>query len=139
MRPPEAVKRDLVRQWLAKAEEDFGVAEHLIFQESSFFTTVGFHAQQAAEKYLKAFLDWRQIEFPKTHDLDRLLDLVATGENALADLLRDTIILTDYCVEVRYPGDRREISQEEARKAVKLAKKVRDAILESLPDELIEQ
>jgi len=133
MRPPEEVKIELVRQWLAKAEEDFGVAKHLIHEDSPYLATVGFHAQQAAEKYLKAFLVWRQIEFPKTHDLDKLLDLVAVVENAFAASLRDVSGLTDYGVDIRYPGDRREISRSEARMAVELAKKVREAVLGSLP------
>ena len=136
MRPPDEVKLELVRQWLAKAEEDFGVARHLIHENSPYLATVGFHAQQAAEKYLKAFLVWRQVEFPKTHDLDKLLDLVAVEENALAASLPDVSVLTDYGVDIRYPGDQREISRQEARIAVEVAKKVREAILESMPAEL---
>ena len=94
MRPPDEVKLELVRQWLAKAEEDFGVAKHLIHENSPYFATVGFHAQQAAGEELKALLVWRQIEFPKTHDLDKLLDLVAVEENALAASLRDVSVLS---------------------------------------------
>ena len=60
MKPPEEVKRDLVRQWLTKAENDLGVARHLA-AESGYFTAVAFHAQQAAEKYLKAFLVEHQV------------------------------------------------------------------------------
>ncbi|MBW1960508.1 MAG: HEPN domain-containing protein [Deltaproteobacteria bacterium] len=41
--------------------------------------TVCFHAQQCAEKYLKAFLTFKNIDFPKTHDIGELLALVSKG------------------------------------------------------------
>lgn len=59
MRPPEEVKRDLVRQWLAKADEDLSAAQALWSLGTAFFSTIGFHCQQAAEKYFKAFLTWQ--------------------------------------------------------------------------------
>jgi HEPN domain-containing protein len=136
MRPPDEVKVEHVRQWLAKAEEDVGVARLLFHEDTPYLATVGFHAQQAAEKYLKAFLVWCQVEFPKTHDLDKLLALVPGRENALVESLGDISVLTDYGVDFRYPGDQREISRSEARMAVELAEKVREAILEFLPDHL---
>jgi len=44
------------------------------------YENVGFHAQQAAEKFIKAFLVRHQIEFPKTHDIGLLRQLVARVE-----------------------------------------------------------
>jgi len=126
------VKRELLQNWLAKAEKDLAVAEHLLLENATYLDAVGFHAQQAAEKFLKAFLVQHQIEFPKTHDLDELLDIVATVESALAESLRDVIVLTQYGVDVRYLGDFSEITPEDARRAVKLAGKVREAILNAL-------
>lgn len=69
MPPPDDVKRAIVRQWLAKAEQDLQAAETLLTAEHQLFYPACFHAQQAAEKFLKAFLAWHQIEFPKTHSL----------------------------------------------------------------------
>ena len=85
MRPPEEVRRDLVRQWLGRAEEDLGVAEHLLKGGAPYLASVAFHAQQAAEKFLKARLVHHQVPFPKTHDLARLLDLLRTVAGPLAD------------------------------------------------------
>jgi HEPN domain-containing protein len=82
MRSPEEVKRDFVRQWLKKAEEDINAAKTLLPHEMSFLFTVGFHAQQSAEKYLKAYLTWHQVEFRKTHDLGELLDIIATSTHS---------------------------------------------------------
>jgi len=122
-----------VRQWLHNAAEDLGVAEHLLLQNAPYRNAVGFHAQQAAEKYLKTFLVEHQIEFPKTHDLGELLELVATQDAGLAAALGEVIRLTDYAVEVRYPGHAQDLTPEEAREAVRLAKKVRDAVEAALP------
>ncbi|MBU4233983.1 MAG: HEPN domain-containing protein [Proteobacteria bacterium] len=127
MRPPEEVKRDLVRQWLAKADEDLNAAKALLSLGTSFFSTIGFHCQQAAEKYFKAFLTWQQIEFPKTHDLGLLLGLISTADPSLTEL-NEVAILNPYGVEIRYPGDVPEINSDEAAEAVELAEKVREAI-----------
>jgi HEPN domain-containing protein len=128
MRPPEEVKRDLVRQWLAKADEDLDAAKALLSLGTSFLSTIGFHCQQAAEKYFKAFLTWQQIEFPKTHDLSLLLGLISTEAPSLAESLEEVVELTSYGVEIRYPGDIPEVTSEDAAEAVQLAEKVREAI-----------
>jgi HEPN domain-containing protein len=56
MRSPEQVIWDLVREWLRSAEEDLHVAEELMERERASYNPVGFHAQQAAEKFIKALL-----------------------------------------------------------------------------------
>ena len=63
---------------------------------------LGFHAQQAAEKSLKAVLAWAMVAFRRTHDLAELMDMLA--DNGLpsppfADRLDE---LTPYAVEARY-------------------------------------
>jgi len=132
MRPPEEIKAELVRQWLAKAEEDLGVAEYLVSENTEYFSAAGFHAQQAAEKFLKAVFVHHQIEFPKTHDLGELLDLVSGADPALAVTLRNVITLNIYAVEARYPGDSPEIKASEAQTALSLANKVRVHVIERL-------
>jgi len=132
MRPLEEVKRKVVADWLRKADADMGLAEHLLSEGPVFPSAIAFHSQQAAEKYLKAFLSWHQIAFPKTHDLAELLDLAAAVDGALAESLRAAIVLTPYGVDLRYPGDRPDATEEEAREAVELARKVRDEVMPRL-------
>jgi HEPN domain-containing protein len=128
MTPPEHIKRAMVREWLEKADEDLSVAEYLVSSDRPYYGAVGFHAQQAAEKYLKAFLVCRQIEFPKTHDLDKLLDLVATVAEPLAHSLRDVNLLSVYGVETRYPADLPDLTLTQAQTAVSLATRTREAV-----------
>jgi len=132
MRPPEEVKRALVRQWLDKAEADVGTTDRLASGGSRYLEAACFHAQQAAEKFLKAYLVQHQIEFPKTHDLDEILDLVAKADGSLADSLREAAALSPYGVDIRYPGDFPEVTAKDAQTALDLAGKVREAVLGAL-------
>jgi len=96
--------------------------------------TVCFHAQQCAEKYLKALLVLDGIDFPKTHDIERLTALLV----ARADICLTTEEqgrLTDYAITTRYPGTG-EIFLTEARRAVTLARRVRKQVRNLLPDEI---
>ena len=132
MRPPEEVKKEIVQQWLAKAGQDMKAGEALLAAEPSLLYPACFHAQQAAEKYLKALLTWHQIEFPKTHAIEQLLDLVKEADAETASSLRDATLLTPYGVDIRYPGDQPEPDLEEAREAVELAIRARDVIVNIL-------
>jgi HEPN domain-containing protein len=93
---------------------------------------LGFHCQQAAEKYLKVFLIHHQVNIPKTHDIVEILDLIAKVAPSLAQSLRELRALNPYGVDIRYPGDIPELTLPEAEHAVELAGKARDAILTAL-------
>ena len=109
----------------------------MIIHNTSYLSAVGFHCRQAAEKFLKALLTLNQIEFPKTHDLGALLDLVSPVDISLAESLSDILLLNPYGVEIRYPGDMPAIDPEDAQNALELAKKVRDAVVKLLPPEML--
>ena len=136
MTPPEEVVRRLAGDWLAKAAVDLLVCERLLGQGAAFFETVAFHAQQAAEKSLKALLVVRQVEFPKTHDIERLVELVALGDAALAETLADAAELTPFGVEYRYPGEYAPVTAEAANACVSLARKVHDEISKRLSEDV---
>ena len=66
---------DLARTLVAKADEDFMVAEAIIARDLP-LPAACFHLQQAAGKLLKAALSSRGVDFPFTHDARHLLGLV---------------------------------------------------------------
>jgi HEPN domain-containing protein len=100
----------LARQWVARAEEDLLNAEHTLgLREKCPVGTVCFHAQQCAEKYLKALLTCRGIAFPKTHDLVVLLNRIGS-ESGLDLRTADVQPLNRYSIGARYPGDWEPIS-----------------------------
>jgi HEPN domain-containing protein len=133
MRPPDQVKLEIVRQWLHKADQDLKASEALLMTDPPFLYPACFHAQQAAEKYLKALLTFREIEFPKTHIVEELLSLLQPAVPDAASGLADAAALTPYGVEIRYPGDQPEPTPKEAHQAVELARLVRDKVLPLLP------
>jgi HEPN domain-containing protein len=134
-RTHEQVVWDFVQSWLRKAEGDLRAAERLLeVQQEDYFATA-FHAQQAAEKFLKAFLVRLQIPFPKTHNIEQLLQLAMPSDPSLEEELASAVTLTPYGVEFRYPGE--EIADfETAKQALEEAKWVKTAILGRLKDYL---
>jgi HEPN domain-containing protein len=138
MKPPEEIKAEFTREWVRKAEADFKIAEHLCRSGLDFLEGAAFHSQQAAEKYLKAFLVWQQIEFHKTHDIKALLRLAENVDNKIPENLRDAVFLTPYGVDYRYPGDYPEVRKSDADRALKLADRVRTEIRNRLPRHVLE-
>ncbi|MCH8219594.1 MAG: HEPN domain-containing protein [Planctomycetes bacterium] len=136
MKPPDEIKKDFTRLWLVKAEHDLRTAVHLSSSGMDFADSIVFHAQQAVEKYIKAYLVWEQIEFPKTHDIAALLNLVGHNRGELAQALADASDLTPYGVTHRYPGDYPQVEQNDVEKAVSVAEHVRREIRDNLPAEV---
>jgi HEPN domain-containing protein len=135
MKPPDAFILEKVRQWLAYADEDLGVARHgFSMPGTPPYRVIAFHAQQCAEKYLKAFLVFQGVDFPYTHSLRRLLDL-CTATTPWAEQLRDAEELSPYAVTARYPGEDLEVSETEARRAVQIAEQAGQVIRSALREE----
>jgi len=68
---------DLAQHYLLMADRDINTIRLLVPISESDDEAIGFHAQQAVEKCLKAVLSLHQISFRKTHDLGELIDLLA--------------------------------------------------------------
>jgi hypothetical protein len=87
MKPPDPDAESLLSEWIEKAEADLEAAAQLaphVATSARLREVVGFHCQQAVEKFLKALLTYYQVEFPKTHDIERLLTLVGrVGRRAM--------------------------------------------------------
>ncbi len=115
--------------WLRKAEHDLLNIQNNLGSTTIPWDTVCFHAQQAAEKFLKALLVLHGREVSKTHDLVALLARCVECEAGLANLESDCRTLTSYGVAARYPDDLFEPGETESREVVAAAYRVRAAIL----------
>jgi HEPN domain-containing protein len=80
-----------------------------------------FHAQQCAEKALKALLLHRGAAIPKTHTIEVLLDLLKTKGAIIPDGVDEAFELSDYAVQTRYPGEWEPVTKIDARKAIERA------------------
>lgn len=122
----------VVHEWITKAEADLRAAAYLLKPHDERPTdAVCFHAQQCAEKYVKALLVFRGVDFPRTHDIGKLAtELPATLRPRLT--VEEQRRLTAYATAARYPGWG-EIPLAEAKRAVALARRVRREIRRVLP------
>ena len=125
---------EIARQWAVKAANDLLNADNNLKSELIPFDTVCFHCQQAAEKFLKAFLVGKGEAYPITHDLLLILEKILPL-NSDAENLRDALaILMPYAVEIRYPNDWHMPSEEDAKEARDAVNKVRQWLENALPE-----
>ncbi len=128
-------KVDLLKNWIKKANRDLEVAKREIDE----FTDIAcFHAQQACEKYIKAYLIWLDIEYPKTHAIEKLIELASEKDAEILCLREKGAEVTDYAINTRYP-EFEEPLLEDAKKAVEIAAQIRQFILERLPNEIVKE
>lgn len=118
-------------EWVQKAEGDINTAQReFAVQDEPNHDAVCFHAQQCAEKYLKARLIEEDLPVMRIHDLEVLLNQLLPFETGLADLLQAVRILSAMAVEIRYPGIAAD--EDDAAEALRSSKKIRNAIRTAL-------
>jgi len=118
------------KEWVQKAEEDWEAANRLGRGKKPLYSLVCFHAQQCAEKYVKAVLEQKAVPIPKTHDLVALVELAQPELIALLLKKIELEIMTGYAVAARYPGE--NATRAQARKSLKIADSIRTTVRQSL-------
>ena len=98
--------KPMTREWARKAEGDWAtMGRESRARRNPNYDAVCFHAQQCAEKYLKAFLCENGIKFRPIHDLVTLLELALPLQPEWERFREDLAFLSDYAVSYRYPGE----------------------------------
>jgi len=90
-----------------KAKVDFNTAKLVMdsFEKGEIeldLEIVMFHLQQSAEKFLKALIDYNNIKFPHTHDIEDLIILIKEEKIPILADIEFCIPLSEYAVEGRY-------------------------------------
>lgn len=109
-------------EWLRYALSDLELAR-VASSPNILLATLCFHAQQVAEKSLKAVLIAHVIPVPRIHNIDILLDLLPQ-DIELPEELQEARKLTAYAVIARYPSNLEPIEQQEYEVVLQLAEKV---------------
>ena len=122
-----------VRGWLLRTSEDLRAGRHDLTAIPPLLNDVAFHAQQCAEKSMKALLVHRQRPFRKTHNLTELGHAVVTLEPSLTELMKRASLMTEFAWRFRYPGEQASASWDDATDALDTAAAVLDAIMNVLP------
>jgi len=120
-------KEDIVSNWIKKADRDLEVSKRELELSEPFTDIICFHAQQAAEKYMKAYLIWLNIEFQKTHDIEDLVVIASKKDPSILKLKDSGAELSSFAVEVRYP-EFEEPSLVDTKIAVEVAEKFKNYI-----------
>jgi HEPN domain-containing protein len=129
MRDPEILKE--VNRWLHYAHDDLAAGVVLLERDELPPRIACFHAQQAAEKAIKAALIFLQVHFPKTHNLVLLIEALPEGWR-LKERPSSLSDLGEWAVEPRYPGDVPEATRQDAETAIEQARSVYETALRDL-------
>jgi len=104
-------------KWFKKAEGDFIIISSLILLDNAPYDLCGFHSQQASEKYLKAYLFSGNINFPKIHNLFKLMKICISKNHLFEEIEIQCKRLNNYAVAHRYPDDFDELTFKDAQNA----------------------
>jgi HEPN domain-containing protein len=129
---------ELVKDWLTRAHQDLRATLILAVAANAPLDVAIYHCQQAGEKAVKAYLQWRDEPFAKTHNLRALVIQAATLDKGFEAFEKPAEILTPYVSAFRYPGggsDERMPSREEFDEALQYAQAIHDFVLNLLPAE----
>ena len=124
MNDPERIRE--AGRWLRYAADDLDVANELLGGQRT--RHVCFLAQQAAEKALKAALVLEGIDVPYVHDLNAVRNQLPESWSVRREN-PDLAELTVWAAESRYPGDWRDATESDAKRALAEASSVYDSIV----------
>jgi len=113
-----------VRRWMRYGDEDLRLAKGALSLKPCPYRLAAFHAQQCAEKYLKAYLLHEDIDFAYSHNISYLLELAAE-KAPWGDKLAEADRLSRFAVTLRYPGEDSRVTRSETELAISLATSVR--------------
>jgi HEPN domain-containing protein len=104
----------LSKLWLKKAENDLITARQTLLLPDGPTDTVCFHSQQVIEKAIKSLLVYHEIIFLKTHDLNKLFEIVRPLLPEIESYKTQITEISSFAVEIRYPGNFSEPTREES-------------------------
>ena len=104
--------------WLQRARSDLQLGRAALNTPGVLPEDAAFHAQQCAEKALKALLLHHEVAFPKTHNIEVLLDLLKAQGLNIPKGVDESFELSEYAVQTRYPGEWEPVTKAEARKSI---------------------
>ena len=119
-----------IREWYGHALGELAMARQILIPGMP-ARGAAFHAEQAAEKAIKAALIAEGLSVPRTHDLDMLRNLLPSAwkvRRAHPDLAD----LSEYAVETRYPDNDSPVTEAAASAAIRQAMSVVAVIAEDL-------
>jgi len=110
---------EVYNEWAEIAERDYDLAKKIFdLHWPKQNTSICFHCQQSAEKYLKAYLAYHNEPIVKTHILKELIEVCVKYDKDFDTLRAFCTYLTPFAVQIRYPDSTFDITDVEAKKAL---------------------
>ncbi|MFH1187683.1 MAG: HEPN domain-containing protein [bacterium] len=122
----------LAGDWFKKAQDDELSCEDILDDRRGAPSTVCFLSQQLAEKHLKGYLVYQGKQFPKIHQLDRLIKLCKETNATFEEVKEEAEYLTGFYVATRYPGDYPDFFWDDAEKAFESACRIKKFVLSKI-------
>ncbi len=123
---------ELADEWLNRALSNLNRAKFGKVNESIYYEDLCFDCQQSVEKSLKSLLIFNNIQFPYTHTISKLLEIIKEKVTDIPDFVIESVILSDYAVSTRYPGNYEPVDESEFLYAQEIAKLVYDWVKEKI-------
>ena len=124
-------KISIVKGWLDFASRDINSAKHLLSMHPVPLEVICYLCEQAAEKALKGYLIYQNVEPPRTHDLKLLCIMCTDIDKTFKEISQTCGDLTLYAVQPRYPFEV-QISDNDMKTAIVDADRVMEFILQRL-------
>ena len=118
----------LTLEYIEKAEGDYADAKWLQQAPKPNYDNICFHAQQAIEKYLKAWLQETNRPVPRTHNVVALLNLIVPVLPAWDRWRDDFSQFIKHAVDSRYPGHFATATDTDAANAMRICTEVQQAV-----------
>ena len=127
MPPMESELRNVVVEWIAFADDDLKAAE--LLGRGGHARQAAYHAQQAAEKFIKAALIRHQVKFEaRSHEIYDLRHSLSQAAPDLASTLEVADFLSRFATARRYPGGGRPVNSKQAEEAVRAAQTIAERV-----------
>jgi HEPN domain-containing protein len=114
-----------VMEWIKIADDDFDSAEILNQAFRKHYEIICYHCAQAAEKYLKGYLEYKDIATEKTHNLSYLNSICIEQDNRFINIKTECDFINKFSNDIRYPH-RYETKESDANFCINGAKKIRN-------------
>ena len=114
-------------EWVEYATADLVAAKYLATMQNPLIEIVCYHCQQCAEKMLKGFIIYNDIEPKRIHDLTILCKECEKLDSAFQDVYEMCEILTEYVANTRYPS-KIELIEYDMKEAIKFAIEIKEFV-----------
>lgn len=116
------INNDLASEWMNRALSNLERAKMGRQSKSVYYEDLCYDCQQAVEKSLKALLIFNQVQFPYVHTISKLLEMIEAHGVVIPQEAMEAVILSDYAVETRYPGNYEPVNEDEYVRALDISK-----------------